>query len=67
MLRSRAVPQYEKSMIIARLRGARIRSKLNTGRCEGRKPFGYPPVEETTLTRMIALRGASLNYVRVMR
>lgn len=36
-----AVAQYEKSQIVLKLRGARLRKKAKTGRCEGRKPFGY--------------------------
>jgi hypothetical protein len=46
---------------LARLRGARTFRKLNIGRCEGRKPFGYLPGVEATLARMIALRAANLN------
>lgn len=52
-------------MIVARLRGARMRTKINTGRCEGRKPFGYIPGEETTLARMIALRATNLSYEKI--
>src|ERR1039458_10037128 len=36
-----AVAQYEKAMIVAKLRGARQRMKAKTGRREGRKPFGH--------------------------
>jgi DNA invertase Pin-like site-specific DNA recombinase len=36
-----AVEKYEKSQFILRLRGARLRKKVETGRCEGRKPFGF--------------------------
>jgi hypothetical protein len=42
-----------------------MRSKLDTGRCEGRKPFGHMPGEETTLARMIALRAMNLSYVKI--
>ena len=41
-----AVAQYEKAMIVLKLRGARERKKARTGRCEGRKPFGHYPVEK---------------------
>ena len=60
-----AVSQYEKSMIVARLRGARMRTKLSTGRCEGRKPFGHMPGEEITLARMIELRAANMSYEKI--
>ena len=52
-------------MIVARLRGARMRTKINTGRCEGRKPFGHLPGEDVTLARMIALRAANLSYEKI--
>jgi DNA invertase Pin-like site-specific DNA recombinase len=35
--------QYEKSMIVLKLRGARQRKKAATGRCEGAKPYGHDP------------------------
>jgi len=33
--------QYDKSMLVLRLAGARARKRAREGRCEGRKPFGY--------------------------
>ena len=36
-----AVSQFEKSMIVLKLRAARERTKRKTGRCEGRKPYGF--------------------------
>jgi len=36
-----AVAQYEKSQIVLKLRGARLRKRVKEGRCEGRKPFGF--------------------------
>ncbi len=35
-----AIAQYDRTMIVMKLRGARKRMKANTGRCEGRKPYG---------------------------
>jgi len=35
-----AIADYEKSMIVLKLRGAPARKKARTGRCEGRKPMG---------------------------
>ena len=35
-----AVAQFEKSLIVSKLRAARVRKRRETGRCEGRKPFG---------------------------
>jgi hypothetical protein len=39
-----AVSQFEKSVIVAKLRAARMRRRQQTGRCEGRKRFGEHPV-----------------------
>ena len=36
-----AVAQYEKSQIVLKLRGARMRKRAKEGRCEGRKPYGF--------------------------
>ena len=38
-----AIAEYEKTMIVIKLRGARQRKKARTGRCEGRKPYGHYP------------------------
>src|ERR1043166_1687677 len=38
-----AVSEYEKTMIVLKLRGARQRMKAKTGHCEGAKPFGSLP------------------------
>lgn len=41
-----AVSEFERCCINLKLRGARQRKKAATGRCEGRKPYGYYPDEE---------------------
>src|SRR5271168_3262301 len=38
-----AFAQYERTMIVAKLRGARQRIRAKTGRCEGRKAYGTRP------------------------
>lgn len=35
-----AFAQYEKSTIVLKLRGARVRARATYGSCEGRKPYG---------------------------
>jgi DNA invertase Pin-like site-specific DNA recombinase len=47
-----AVAQFEKSVFVAKLRAARLRHRRQTGRCEGRKPFGEHPGEQTVLHRV---------------
>jgi DNA invertase Pin-like site-specific DNA recombinase len=51
-----AVSQFEKTVVVLKLRAARNRVRRRTGRCEGRKPFGSRPGENATLKRIIELR-----------
>jgi hypothetical protein len=44
-----AVSQFEKSVIVAKLRAARLRRRRATGRCEGRKRFGEHAGEQLVL------------------
>ena len=60
-----AIAQYEKNMIVAKLRGARQRMKAKTGRCEGSKPYGFYEGEQTILEHMKALRTAGMGYDRI--
>jgi DNA invertase Pin-like site-specific DNA recombinase len=50
--------EYERASIVLKLRGARQRMKEETGRCEGRKPFGYRPGESVALAQMRQMRDA---------
>jgi DNA invertase Pin-like site-specific DNA recombinase len=60
-----AVAQYEKSQIVLKLRGARLRMRAKQGRCEGRKPYGYYDGEAAALARIKALRAEGLGFDRV--
>ncbi len=51
-----AVSQFEKSVIVLKLRAARDRIRKKQGRCEGRKPFGHFPHEVAILRRIKELR-----------
>jgi len=57
-----AFAQYEKSMIVAKLRGSRQRMKTRTGRCEGQKPYGHTPEESAILDRIRALRTTGMHF-----
>lgn len=50
-----AFHEYEKQMIVVKLRGSRQRAKLKRGTCEGRKPYGFYPGESATLDRITQL------------
>src|SRR5215469_10887493 len=47
-----AIAEYEKTMIVLKLRGARQRARARDGRCEGAKPFGSRPGEAEVLERI---------------
>jgi DNA invertase Pin-like site-specific DNA recombinase len=51
-----AFAQYERAIIVQKLRGARQRIRAKVGRCEGRKPFGVRPGEKEVIERMHLLR-----------
>lgn len=60
-----ALAQYEKSQIVLKLRGARMRKQAAEGRCEGRKPFGRNEAEKSAIERMKALRADGLAFERI--
>ncbi len=60
-----AVAQYDKSQIVAKLRGARMRKRAKEGRCEGRKPYGFYDGEDAVVDRMKSLRAEGLGYDRI--
>jgi hypothetical protein len=60
--------EYDKSMVVLKLRGARQRMKAKTGeQCEGRKPYGHykDKGEDIALERMKALRAEGMGFDRI--
>jgi DNA invertase Pin-like site-specific DNA recombinase len=55
-----AIAEYDKAMIVLKLRGARQRMKARTGRCEGSKPFGAADGHRPIIDRIMVLRGTGL-------
>jgi len=65
-----AVAEFEKSVLVAKLRAARDRQRQKFGRCEGVRPFGTAPGEAAILERMRELRrkprkGERLSFERI--
>jgi DNA invertase Pin-like site-specific DNA recombinase len=60
-----AVAQLDKSNIVAKLRGARMRKRAKEGHCEGRKPYGFYDGESGVIERMKALRAAGMGFDRI--
>ena len=54
--------QLDRANIVLKLRAARNRKKAQTGRCEGRKPFGHYEGEGNILARIQELRAEGRNY-----
>lgn len=51
-----AVAEFEKRVLVLKLRAARERVKKRLGRCEGRKPYGTHPNERAIILRLRQLR-----------
>lgn len=63
-----AVAEWEKSMLVLKLRAARNRKRKLTGKCEGMKCYGqHPkhPEEVQTLEKMLDIYSVEGNYERV--
>jgi len=60
-----AIAEYEKTVIVLKLSGARARKRAKEGRCEGRKPYGYYEGEQVVLDRMKALRTSGMAYDKI--
>ena len=60
-----AIAEYDRAMVVLKLRGARQRMKARTGSCEGKKPFGSREGEAATIARMKELRAAGQPYEAV--
>ena len=50
-----AVSQFEKTVLVLKLRAARMRKRRTEGRCEGAKPYGERPGEAIILEKMRTL------------
>ena len=60
-----AIAEYDKKMIVTKLRIARQRIRNTTGRCEGRKPFGTRDGEIATVARIRELHAEGENYTAI--
>jgi DNA invertase Pin-like site-specific DNA recombinase len=60
-----AIAQYDRTMTVRKLAAARRRTKAKTGRCEGRKPYGFYVGEAEALNRMQELREAGMSFAAI--
>jgi DNA invertase Pin-like site-specific DNA recombinase len=59
-----AVAEFDKAMVVAKLRGARERKKAQFGKCEGRLSWAQMNPEMVATARELRKSGKSLNAVR---
>jgi DNA invertase Pin-like site-specific DNA recombinase len=57
-----AIAEYDRKMIVLKLKAARKRMKATVGFCEGRKRFGERPGEPALLQRMRVLRAEGRTF-----
>ncbi|MDB4778236.1 recombinase family protein [bacterium] len=60
-----AIAEFDKNVIVKKLRAARDRKRSFSGRCEGQKPFGSTPHETMILDRILKLRRKPRNGRRM--
>jgi site-specific DNA recombinase len=58
-----AISQWEKTVIVQKLRSARMRIRKTDGRCEGRKPYGFKESEQSVIAKVRAYRSEGLSFV----
>lgn len=52
--------QYKKTLLVAKLRGARQRKRVSIGHCEGRKRYGVTTAEKEVIARILSLRDGGM-------
>jgi DNA invertase Pin-like site-specific DNA recombinase len=60
-----AIAQYDKAMIVSKLRGSRERMRAAGKRCEGQKPFGHRSGESAVIERMRQLQAEGFTLPRI--
>jgi DNA invertase Pin-like site-specific DNA recombinase len=60
-----AISEWEKSVIVQKLRAARIRIRKSKGRCEGRKPYGATEAEQAVIAKILKLRGQGVSIAKI--
>ncbi|MBN1269827.1 MAG: recombinase family protein [Kiritimatiellae bacterium] len=60
-----AVAEYDRKMVVLKLRAARQRKRRREGRCEGRKFYGEKPGETAVLEAIATLRSTGASWAAV--
>jgi DNA invertase Pin-like site-specific DNA recombinase len=59
------VAEWEKSVLVMKLRSARDRKRTQTGRCEGPLPFGATDAERNTQAILLTLHHSGCSYAEI--
>jgi DNA invertase Pin-like site-specific DNA recombinase len=62
-----AIAQWEKSVIVQKLRAARMRIRKTEGRCEGRKPYGLTEQEKAVISSMEELKRSGKSIAAIAK
>ena len=62
-----AVSEFEKAVLVHKLRAARARLRRTEGRCEGRKPYGFREGEALVVARILDMRRKPRRGALVLR
>jgi len=60
-----AVSEWEKCLIVQKLRASRLRIRRAGGRCEGRKPYGATPEEQAVILRVLDWRKELKSFTEI--
>jgi len=60
-----AVSEWEKCLIVQKLRASRLRLRREGRRCEGRKPYGETPEEQAVVEKMKAWRQQKVSFAEI--
>lgn len=61
-----AVSEWEKCLIVQKLRASRLRIRRAGGRCEGRKAYGSTPEEQAVIEKMKAWRKERKSFAEIV-
>jgi len=59
--------EYDRKTIVLKLRAARRRKRIQTGRCEGRKQYGERDSEPAIIARIRDMHAAGSNYEQIAK
>lgn len=62
-----AIAEWEKSVLVQKLRAARVRKRREHGHCEGRKPYGVNPQEQQVIEKIRQMRQDGLSFTKIAK